>query len=145
MEFVFYSLKLHQFSCLPIAVSASRFHLERVDDAFMVEHVPAIRHSTHIISRDDIVVANRAALNLNWWSKIRVLSFLYLRFRLLILLWGIFLTSVSDKGSIESRGRSISFSRFYKKFYCSFLIASSSWSYSSYSLRTTLTWGNFFN
>jgi hypothetical protein len=82
----FYSLELHQLSSLPIAVRASRFHLEPVVDAFLVEHVPAFRHSTHIISRDDIVAANRAALNLNWWSEVRILAFLYLRFRLLILL-----------------------------------------------------------
>jgi hypothetical protein len=82
----FYSLKLHQLSCLPIAVRASRFHLEPVVDAFLVEHVPTLRHPSHIISRHDIVAANRAALNLNWWSEVRVLAFLYLRFRLLILL-----------------------------------------------------------
>ena len=62
----FYLLKFYQLSCLPTAVRASRFHLEPVIDAFLVEHVPTFRHPSHIVSRDDIITANRAALNLNW-------------------------------------------------------------------------------
>ena len=62
----FYSLELHQLSSLPIAVRASRFHLDPVVDAIPVKDVPALRNSTHIIFRDDILSANRAALNLKW-------------------------------------------------------------------------------
>jgi hypothetical protein len=62
----FFSLKFYQLSCLPIAVRASRFHLDPVVDAIPVNDVPALRNSTHIIFRDDILSANRAALNLKW-------------------------------------------------------------------------------
>jgi hypothetical protein len=62
------------------------FHLDPVVDAIPVKDVPALSHSTHIIFRDDIFAANRAAFNLNWWSEVRVLSFLYLTFMLFILL-----------------------------------------------------------